>query len=95
MKTTLATIFAAVEAVVGKRLLRRRCRQYECVRARWLFFWVAHRRGYSFPRIARYFGLEHTTVLHGCQRMHALLEAGEFNDELRAVEGLLIQKVAA
>lgn len=90
MTVSLEKIADAVTTVMGKGLLKRRCRERECVRARWLAFWVARRRGYSLPSIGRHFGYDHTTVLSGARAMTLLLEQGEHDEDLRLVEQILM-----
>jgi hypothetical protein len=48
--------------------LRARHRGADVVRARWHAFADAHAAGFSLPRIGRWFGVHHTTVLHGVRR---------------------------
>lgn len=94
MRPSLATIATAVHRAT-KFDPRRQSRLWEYVRVRWLAWWVAEQYGYSLPRIGRYFGLHHTTVLSGLRKIHEELVAGEFLGESRRVMKELQQKRAA
>jgi chromosomal replication initiation ATPase DnaA len=39
--------------------------------ARWIAAWIFRRRDWSTPKIGRFFGLDHSTVLHGLRRVAA------------------------
>ena len=53
----------AVRRIKGKEQYR------PLVRVRWAIYAIAREHGHSYPRIARMFGKDHSTVVHGCQSL--------------------------
>ena len=62
-------IAAATFHVVPARRLLSAGRHRDICAARWIASWLLHRRGWSTLKIGRYFGLDHSTVLHGLRRI--------------------------
>ena len=66
-------IEAARDAVCGTGIewgvLFKRGRLPHIVRARWRVWGQLREAGYTFHRIADLFGVDHSTVQHGCRRM--------------------------
>jgi hypothetical protein len=60
---------AAYFHVVLSRRLLRPGRHRDICAARWIASWVLHRRSWSTLKIGRFFGLDHSTVLHGLRRV--------------------------
>lgn len=59
---------------IDPRLLKSRSREHHISHARFEVFSKAHDAGHSLPKIGRFYGFDHTTVLHGIRR-HAELQA--------------------
>lgn len=50
--------------------IMRRTRTHKIAKARWKIWATLKKRGWSYPRIARPFRVDHTTVLYGVRRFH-------------------------
>ena len=57
-------------------------RRQDFVRARQLAMWQGHRSGLSTPTIGKFFGYDHTTVLHGIQRTQARIDASRLSGSI-------------
>lgn len=91
----LGEIIWAVEQItgIGARSLMDRSRHPWLVEARWVLFWIGHRRhGYSLPRIGAFMGRDHTTILHGIQQIDRRFS--EFETVIGQVEKLLAEPIA-
>lgn len=70
--TPLPTLMEIVSRETGISIddIKSEWRDRRIVRARQIFFYAAHIKfRYSFPRIGRYVRRDHSTVLHGAQRV--------------------------
>jgi chromosomal replication initiation ATPase DnaA len=65
----VVAIAAALFHVVPSGRLLRPGRHRDICAARWIASWLLHRRGWSTLKIGRYFGIDHSTVLHGLRRV--------------------------
>jgi hypothetical protein len=66
-KRVLATA-ASLFHVPVKRLLERN-RRADVTSARYVAAWMLRRRRWSFPKIAEFFGLDHSTIIHGLRKI--------------------------
>jgi chromosomal replication initiation ATPase DnaA len=66
---TLVRTIAAEEGVSFEDIMRR-TRIHRVAKARWKVFAALKKRGWSYPMIARPFGVDHTTVLYGVRRLN-------------------------
>ena len=71
------------EQEIGFTIITRR-RRAEEIYARWLCWMVLRKWGYSSTEIARVFGMDHTTILHGLQRASAYPELVAYAEEIQA-----------
>lgn len=67
-KRVLAAAASLFHVVPRSRLLRPG-RHRDICSARWVAAWMLRRRNWSTPKIGRFFGLDHSTVLHGLRRV--------------------------
>lgn len=88
----MGTISAVISAVamhygVERERLLSRDRSMPLVRHRQVAMAIARDMGCPLLVIAAEFGKDHTTVLHGVRKVHALLDAGdvELAREIRAI----------
>lgn len=72
-KRVLATAAALFHVTPPARLLRPG-RHRDICSARWVAAWILRRRRWSTVKIGRFFGLDHSTVLHGLRRVAASQE---------------------
>lgn len=61
-------VAAALFHVPSKRLFER-CRQADVTSARYVASWVLRRRHWSLHKIARFFSLDHSTIVHGLRKV--------------------------
>lgn len=66
---------AAIHYDIPVDVMRSRCRDTEIVIARHTAYWLLRRCDRSLPEIGRMFGVHHTTVLHGANRVERNPEA--------------------
>jgi chromosomal replication initiation ATPase DnaA len=69
-KRVLAAAAALFHVTPPARLLRPG-RHRDVCSARWIAAWMLRRRNWSTPKIGRFLGLDHSTVLHGLRRVAA------------------------
>ena len=69
LATRVVAVAAAIFHVVPSSRLLRPGRHRDICAARWIAAWVLRRRGWSTLKIGRFFGLDHSTVLHGLRRV--------------------------
>lgn len=69
-KRVLAAAAALFHVTPPARLLRPG-RHRDICSARWVAAWMLRRRNWSTPKIGRFLGLDHSTVLHGLRRVAA------------------------
>lgn len=72
-----ATAFAAQKHNVKMSDILSRSRKAHIARARHEAFYLSRRDGFSYPKIGRFFGRDHTTVMHGIKRH---LESGHADE---------------
>lgn len=63
---------------ISPTLIMSKRKDRRCVRPRWVAFYLLHESyGYSLPQIGRFFGKDHTTILHGVQQLIRLRDEGD------------------
>jgi chromosomal replication initiation ATPase DnaA len=76
----ILAISAAAFSVPTDRLLERN-RHRDVTSARYVAAWLLRRRRWSYPKIAEFLGLDHSTVIHGLRKVaahdHLLLAASK------------------
>ena len=67
-----------------------RARNQNVIRARWVAWMVARRGGASMPVIAKYFGMDHTTILHGLRQSAMLMQTSPlFRERVERVVAIM------
>ena len=86
----MASLLQATAAVtgIGVRDLRGTLRFQNICRARQIFFWLCrHYTSCSFPQIGNYLGKDHSTVVHGVQKVSRSLALYPEINKIKAILG--------